>query len=79
MNTKLFLTVALAISFIAGITVSAAAADTLGLGLCAPMSGGAASWGKKVRSRDKICHRPDQCPGRNCTERENKSKNAGAD
>ena len=47
MKTKLFLTVALAIGFIVGITVSAAAVDTLGLGLCAPMSGGAASWGKK--------------------------------
>jgi branched-chain amino acid transport system substrate-binding protein len=47
MKTKLFLTVALAIGFIAGIALSAAAVDTLGLGLCAPMSGGAASWGKK--------------------------------
>jgi branched-chain amino acid transport system substrate-binding protein len=47
MKTKLFLTVALAIGFIAGIAISAAAVDTLGLGLCAPMSGGAASWGKK--------------------------------
>ena len=47
MKTKLFLIVALVIGFIAGITVSATADDTLGLGLCAPMSGGAASWGKK--------------------------------
>ena len=47
MKTKLFLIVALVIGFIAGITVSATAVDTLGLGLCAPMSGGAASWGKK--------------------------------
>jgi branched-chain amino acid transport system substrate-binding protein len=47
MKTKLFLIVALVIGFIAGIAVSAAAVDTLGLGLCAPMSGGAASWGKK--------------------------------
>jgi branched-chain amino acid transport system substrate-binding protein len=47
MKTKLFLTVVLVIGFIAGITGSAAAVDTLGLGLCAPMSGGAASWGKK--------------------------------
>jgi len=47
MKTKLCLTVALAIGFIAGIALSAAAVDTLGLGLCAPMSGGAASWGKK--------------------------------
>jgi branched-chain amino acid transport system substrate-binding protein len=47
MKTKHFLIVALVIGFIAGITVSATAVDTLGLGLCAPMSGGAASWGKK--------------------------------
>ncbi len=47
MKTKLLLTVALIIGFTAGNTVSAVAADTLGLGLCAPMSGGAASWGKK--------------------------------
>jgi branched-chain amino acid transport system substrate-binding protein len=47
MKTKLFLVVALAIGLIGGITVSAAAADTLGVGLCAPMTGGAASWGKK--------------------------------
>lgn len=47
MKTKLFLIVALVIGFIAGITISATAVDTLGLGLCAPMSGGAASWGKK--------------------------------
>ncbi len=47
MKTKHFLIVALVIGFIAGITASATAVDTLGLGLCAPMSGGAASWGKK--------------------------------
>ena len=47
MKTKLFLIGALVIGFIAGITVSANAVDTLGLGLCEPMSGGAASWGKK--------------------------------
>jgi branched-chain amino acid transport system substrate-binding protein len=47
MKTKHFLIGALVIGFIAGITVSAPAVDTLGLGLCAPMSGGAASWGKK--------------------------------
>jgi branched-chain amino acid transport system substrate-binding protein len=47
MKTKFFLIFALVIGFIAGITVSATAVDTLGLGLCAPMSGGAASWGKK--------------------------------
>ncbi len=47
MKTKLFLIVALVIGFIAGISVPATAVDTLGLGLCAPMSGGAASWGKK--------------------------------
>ncbi len=47
MKTKLFLIVALVIGLIGGITVSATAADTLGVGLCAPMTGGAASWGKK--------------------------------
>jgi len=47
MKTKLFLIGALVIGFIAGITGSATAVDTLGMGLCAPMSGGAASWGKK--------------------------------
>ena len=47
MKTKLFLLMVFVIGFIAGIATSAAAADTLGLGLCAPMSGGAASWGKK--------------------------------
>jgi branched-chain amino acid transport system substrate-binding protein len=47
MKTKFFLIVVFVISFIAGIAMSAAAVDTLGLGLCAPMSGGAASWGKK--------------------------------
>jgi branched-chain amino acid transport system substrate-binding protein len=47
MKTKLLLMVVFVIGFIAGIAMSAAAADTLGLGLCAPMSGGAASWGKK--------------------------------
>jgi branched-chain amino acid transport system substrate-binding protein len=47
MKTKFFLIVVFIIGFIAGIAMSAAAVDTLGLGLCAPMSGGAASWGKK--------------------------------
>ena len=47
MKTKLFLIVALVIGLIGGITVSATAVDTLGVGLCAPMTGGAASWGKK--------------------------------
>ena len=47
MKTKLLLIVVVVIGFIAGIAMSTAAADTLGLGLCAPMSGGAASWGKK--------------------------------
>ena len=47
MKTKLSLIVVFVIGLIAGIALSAAAADTLGLGLCAPMSGGAASWGKK--------------------------------
>ncbi len=47
MRTKLFLTVVIVIGLIAGIAMSAGAADSLGLGLCAPMSGGAASWGKK--------------------------------
>ncbi|CAB1076817.1 Branched-chain amino acid ABC transporter, amino acid-binding protein (TC 3.A.1.4.1) [Olavius algarvensis Delta 1 endosymbiont] len=47
MKTKHFIVIALVVGFIAGITISATAADTLGIGLCAPMSGGAASWGKK--------------------------------
>ncbi|UCD80468.1 MAG: ABC transporter substrate-binding protein [Desulfobacterales bacterium] len=33
---------------------TAMAADTLGLGLCAPMSGGAASWGKKAEIGTKF-------------------------
>lgn len=47
MKTKHFLIVVFVIGFITGSAMSAAAADTLGIGLCAPMSGGAASWGKK--------------------------------
>ena len=47
MKKSLCLTVGLAIALVAGLTGSAAADDTLGLGLCAPMSGGAASWGEK--------------------------------
>ena len=47
MKTKHFLIGVFVIGFITGIAMSAAAADTIGLGLCAPMSGGAASWGKK--------------------------------
>ena len=47
MKTKLFLVALVVIGFIAGMVLSAAAADTIGIGLCAPMSGGAASWGKK--------------------------------
>jgi branched-chain amino acid transport system substrate-binding protein len=47
MKTKLFLIVVLVAGFTAGIATSAVAADTLGLGLCAPMTGGAASWGQK--------------------------------
>jgi branched-chain amino acid transport system substrate-binding protein len=47
MKTKLFLVVALVVGLIGGITVSATAVDTLGVGLCAPMTGGAASWGEK--------------------------------
>ncbi|MGD8290855.1 MAG: ABC transporter substrate-binding protein [Desulfobacterales bacterium] len=47
MKTKLFLVVALVVGLFGGITVSANAVDTLGVGLCAPMSGGAASWGEK--------------------------------
>jgi branched-chain amino acid transport system substrate-binding protein len=41
------LTAVLAIALVAGLSGPAAAEDTLGLGLCAPMSGGAASWGEK--------------------------------
>ena len=47
MKTKLSLIVVLVTGFTAGIATSAVAADTLGLGLCAPMTGGAASWGQK--------------------------------
>ena len=47
MKKSLYLTVGLAIALVTGFTGSAAADDTLGLGLCAPMSGGAASWGEK--------------------------------
>jgi len=47
MKTKLFLILVLVAGFTAGIATSAVAADTLGLGLCAPMTGGAASWGQK--------------------------------
>jgi branched-chain amino acid transport system substrate-binding protein len=54
MKTKFFLIVVFVISFIAGIAMSAAAVDTLGLGLCAPMSGGAASWGKKSEAGTKF-------------------------
>jgi branched-chain amino acid transport system substrate-binding protein len=54
MKTKLFLIAALAIGFVAMIATSATAVDTLGLGLCAPMSGGAASWGKKAEVGTKF-------------------------
>jgi branched-chain amino acid transport system substrate-binding protein len=54
MKTKLFLIVAFAIGFVAMIATSATAVDTLGLGLCAPMSGGAASWGKKAEVGTKF-------------------------
>ena len=47
MKTKLFLIVVLVTGIATGITTSAAAADSLGVGLCAPMTGGAASWGQK--------------------------------
>ena len=47
MKTRLFLIVVVVALFTAGIATSAVAADTLGLGLCAPMTGGAASWGQK--------------------------------
>lgn len=47
MKTKLLLMVVLVAGITAGTAVSAVAADTLGLGLCAPMTGGAASWGQK--------------------------------
>ncbi len=47
MKTSHCLIVFLAMVLTAGLVVPAAAADTLGLGLCAPMSGGAASWGEK--------------------------------
>jgi len=47
MKTRLSLIVGLVVVLTAWIAISASAAETLGLGLCAPMSGGAASWGKK--------------------------------
>jgi len=48
MKTKLLLMVVLVAGITAGTAASAVAADTLGLGLCAPMTGGAASWGQKA-------------------------------
>jgi hypothetical protein len=48
MKTKLFLMVVLVAGITAGTAALAVAADTLGLGLCAPMTGGAASWGQKA-------------------------------
>ncbi len=47
MKKSLCLTMLLTVALAGGLPVSAAASDTLGLGLCAPMSGGAASWGEK--------------------------------
>jgi len=39
---------AMAVFFVGAFTASATAQEPLGIGLCAPMSGGAASWGKKA-------------------------------
>jgi branched-chain amino acid transport system substrate-binding protein len=47
---KGILFVALAVLFGAALFTPAMAQDSLGIGLCAPMSGGAASWGKKAES-----------------------------
>ena len=47
MKTRLFFIVVLIAGFTAGIATPDVAADTLGFGLCAPMTGGAASWGQK--------------------------------
>ncbi len=47
MKRKLFI-VALSLVFVAMSGTTSVAAEPLGLGLCAPMSGGAASWGKKA-------------------------------
>ena len=49
MKTKLMLIVLLGAVVIAGMATSAVAADTLGIGVCAPMSGGAAAWGEKSK------------------------------
>lgn len=49
MKKRFFLILLLSTCFLAGIAISAYAADTIGLGLCAPMSGGAASWGEKSK------------------------------
>ncbi len=47
MKRKLFI-VALSLFFAGMLGTTSMAAEPLGLGLCAPMSGGAASWGKKA-------------------------------
>jgi branched-chain amino acid transport system substrate-binding protein len=47
MKKRHLLTLLLAMVFVGSLALPAAAADTLGLGVCAPMSGGAASWGEK--------------------------------
>jgi len=49
MKKKIFVFV-LAVLFGAGFFTPAMAQDTIGIGLCTPMSGGAASWGKKAES-----------------------------
>jgi branched-chain amino acid transport system substrate-binding protein len=48
--TKKILFVGLAVLFGAAFFTPVMAQDTIGVGLCAPMSGGAASWGKKAES-----------------------------
>jgi len=45
-----FFVCALAVVFGAAFCTPAMAQDTIGIGLCAPMSGGAASWGKKAET-----------------------------
>jgi len=54
MKKRFVFTWALVMVFVGGFTFSAAAADTLGIGLCAPMSGGAASWGEKSEKGAKF-------------------------
>lgn len=46
--------VVMVVALFAMLSTSAAAEETIGVGLCAPMSGGAASWGKKAEVGTKF-------------------------